>query len=85
MTKRIDQLTPGTQVVLGFVGWGNTLTTDNATFVGVTGAGDDRRATFRSANTHSPRGSYEWDAYRYNGGWVYGTSAQRLRLLEVRS
>jgi hypothetical protein len=56
MTKRIDQLTPGTQVVLGFVGWGNTLTTDEATFVGVTGAGDARRATFRSANAYSPPG-----------------------------
>lgn len=27
--------------------------------------------------------SYTWEAYRYNGRWSYGSSAQRLSLVEV--
>lgn len=83
---RIDSLEPGAKVRLKFCGSGwNAEHDEDAVFVGVTGEGNDRRATFRSLDqrTYEDRVEYEWDAYRYNGRWAYGSSAETLRLLAV--
>jgi hypothetical protein len=76
-TPRIDKLAPGTGVVLSFAG----KYTESALFVGITGTGDQREADFVSIN-NSGR-VYEWSAYRYNGSWAYGSSAERLSLVFV--
>lgn len=75
MARRIDSLKAGDKVRLEFCGsrtLGNSAYTDDCIFEGITGSGDDRRAIFG-----------DWEAYRYNGGWAYGSSAERLRVLEV--
>lgn len=79
---RIDQLTPGTNVTLGF-----THGEEPAEFVGITGAGEDRRATFISRFDTPLDGamSMQWGAYRHNGRWVYSTSAEPLRLLAIEA
>ena len=75
---RIDQLTPGSYVTLRF-GTKATGYTEPARFVGIVGTGDDREATFRSAN---PDGTtYEWGAYRHAGRWAYGSGADYLSLV----
>lgn len=80
MARRIDSLAIGTKVLLEFTGsMGNSGYTETMIFKGIEGEGDKRRATF--ADVYDA--SNEWQAYRYNGGWAYGTSADRLRLLEV--
>lgn len=77
-SPRIDKLPALAKVLLDFCdGRGE----DEAVFVGVVGEGDDRRARFLS--TDSEGGAYEWEAYRYGGRWAWGTSADRLRVLEV--
>lgn len=90
---RIDKLTPGDFVELEFCGsgsLGNNAYDGKAVFLGIIGEGDDRTAKFAQSED-SPRGfeqfvrMYEWEAYRYNGHWAYGTSAERLRLLRVLS
>lgn len=73
---RIDQLTPGTRVLLGF-SYGD----EPATFVGITGQGDDRLATFDSDRGDGT--SYRWSAYRAGGRWAYGSSCERLTLEAV--
>jgi hypothetical protein len=70
--KRIDQLTPGSIVMLAYADG-----TDRALFRGITGTGNDRYAQFTDSN------GTEWDAYRFRGGWAYGSSGQRLRLVQV--
>lgn len=82
MAKRIDSLTPDTEVTLRFHHRGNSYD-EAATFLGISGEGDDRRARFRSADTETLTAgrTYEWEAYRYNGHWAYGTSADRLSLV----
>lgn len=90
MAKRIDSLTPGTRVRLKFCaeyqGKGGEHE-DDAVFVKLEGTGDDRRATFRTydeqTRERTGREFYEWDAYRFNGRWAYGTSAETLRLVAV--
>jgi len=86
--KRIDSLEPETKVRLKFCAefqGKDSAYEEDAVFVGVTGEGNDRRATFRSLDqrTYEDRVEYEWDAYRYNGRWAYGSSAETLRLLAV--
>lgn len=75
---RIDSLTPGSFVTLRFNG--ATDHTEQATFVRVKGEKQDRRAVFYSVGRN---GGYEWEAYRFNGGWAYGSSAERLSLVNV--
>lgn len=85
---RIDKLASGAFVTLDCAG----RYEQRALFVGIVGEGDARRARFVS-NSHGAgngnvlredaTGYYEWEAYRYNGGWAFGTSAERLRVLEV--
>lgn len=77
MARRIDSLNVGDKVRLEFCGsrsLGNDPYTDDCVFEGIVGEGDARRAVFG-----------DWEAYRYNGGWAYGSSAERLRVLEVLS
>lgn len=82
---RIDKLEKGTFVTLDF----NDRYQEDAVFLGIVGEGDDRRARFAQAGAShaaSANGCYrmtEWEAYRYNGGWAFGTSAERLRLVGV--
>lgn len=78
---RIDQLEPGTKVTLRFGGsFGNHTHLDESYFVEIKGSGEDRRAVFsftEKVDEHST-----WEAYRYNGRWAYGSSADRLSLVE---
>lgn len=76
--KRIDSLEPGTLVHLRF---GRELQGDGAeieaaVFMGIDGTGEERRAWFNQSG-------FEWGAYRYEGRWVYGSSAESLRLVEI--
>lgn len=71
MAQRIDNLEPGTEVTLFFHGEQDS---EPAVFLGLKGEGDSRHAKFRSEHG-------EWEAYRYNGRWAYGTGADRLQLL----
>jgi hypothetical protein len=87
ITMRIDQLQPGTEVTLRFHGsLGNVTQDEPAVFGGITGEGDERRAHFTSVekNADDVAETYEWEAYRYSGRWAYGTSADRLQLVEVK-
>lgn len=80
MARRIDSLTAGDTVRLQFDGsMGNETYTETMIFVGIKGEGEKRRAIFTDEYQHDA----EWEAYRYNGHWAYGTGADRLRLLEV--
>jgi hypothetical protein len=81
----IEALSPGERVRLRFCGspdWGSAHT-DTATFLDLTGTGDDRRARFESRDQDGRL--YEWEAYIFEGDWAYGTSAERLMLLEDSS
>jgi hypothetical protein len=88
--KRIDSLKPGTPVRLKFCAefqGKDQAYEEDAVFVALTGEGNDRRATFGSPDQRVPgedRVWYQWDAYRYKGRWVYGSSAETLRLVEVK-
>lgn len=73
---RIDSLVPGTEVTLDFGHY-----TETAKFLSLRGGGVERTASFKSTDTDGRE--YEWEAYRYQGHWVYGTSADRLRLVKV--
>jgi hypothetical protein len=87
--KRIDNLKSGSLVVLRFHGsMGNSTHDEEATFVRIKGTGENRTAVFES-HTAAPNftglgNPWEWAAYRDGKrGWVYGTSAERLQLLEI--
>lgn len=75
-TIRIDKLIPDTEVTLRF-----THGDEWAKFVSVTGAGDERTASFLSHDFDDEL--YKWSAYRFKGHWTYGTSAEYLRLVSV--
>jgi hypothetical protein len=77
MALRIDKLTPGTSVVLDM-----GYEAENSVFLGIEGSGDKREARFLSVDKDGK--TYEWRAYRYNGHWAYGTSADYLRLDQIR-
>lgn len=79
MTNRIDRLTPGQEVILKFHGsksLGNEPHEETHTFLGIEGEGDERRAKFRYNDM-------EWEAYRYQGRWSYGTSAEKLSIVQA--
>lgn len=83
-TNRIDKLEPGQQVTLRFHG-PYAANDETVTFLGIEGTGDDRRARFFTRGTpltkSDPDDGYEWEAYRYNGTWAYGSSADRLSIV----
>lgn len=77
---RIDKLAPGTVVELAFHSRSRVTApwVQDCTFVDITGVGDERRATFVADDTGN------WDAYRFDGHWAWGSGADRLQLLNVR-
>jgi len=87
--KRIDSLQPETPVRLKFCAefqGKDAAYEEDAVFVKLEGSGNERRATFRTTDTSwSGEYTYEWRAYRFNGRWAYGSSAETLRLLEVKA
>lgn len=70
----IDGLEIGKNVCLSSAG-----TLWRAEFIGITGSGTERRATFKSWRADGIE--YVWDAYRYQGRWVCGSSADRLSVI----
>jgi hypothetical protein len=83
MARRIDSLKAGETVTLLFRGsksLGNEPYTDEVIFVGIKGEGEDRRAVFSTGPAAGKSG--EWEAYRYKGGWAYGSSAERLSIAQ---
>jgi hypothetical protein len=44
--------------------------------VRIEGEGDDKRAVFNDPEIG------EWEAYRWNGRWAYGSSCEPLRVIE---
>lgn len=82
---QIDRLIPFTMVVLRYDNHREPYT-EQATFIGVEGEGEDREATFHSPVETGPTASkdvYEWKAYRYKNRWVYGSSCDRLSVVGV--
>ena len=80
MAKRIDSLTAGETVNLKFHGsksLGNGSHVCEAIFVAINGEGEERRAEFDDADGYSS----SWEAYRFNGHWAYGSSAERLSVI----
>jgi hypothetical protein len=62
----------GQRLRVGYRGW---VPKHDDVFEGFEGEGEDRRAKFRSVEDGS-----KWEAYRYNGRWVVGSSADPARL-----
>jgi hypothetical protein len=82
MAIRIDKMIPGDIVTLDFcTNSKDSGNQERAMFVGHIGYGPDRRAEFACLDE---RGKvYEWEAYRYNGGWAYGSGAARLKVVSL--
>ena len=84
-TTSLDDLTGDNEikVLLLFCGsaqLGNEPYSEDAVYIGRSGDGEDARITFET-RAPQPVGTYRWEAYRFEGHWVYGTSAEELRLL----
>lgn len=75
--KRISAANVGRVLHLAFHS-PHAPTDEDHTLVKLEGKGDDARATFRDVS------GMEWQAYRFNGRWAYGSSANRLQVLEVK-
>lgn len=76
MGKRLDSIAVGEAVTVTFQGskiLGNDSYTLDLVVAGREGTGDDRRVTLDEAD-----GGAEFDVYRFQGRWAYGTSAERL-------
>ncbi len=81
---RIDKLAPLSTVTLAFAGNLGEPAQERAIFIGVFGEGDERRARFiqlSAASAVSGRPTFEWEAYRYQGRWAYGSGADRLSVV----
>jgi len=77
MAKRISSLQTGESVTLRFHGskkLGNETHDNAAAFVEIRETGDDAVAVFDLDGMLV-------EAYRFNGRWAYGTSAERLSLV----
>ena len=70
----IDELQTGSIVRLQFLHG-----IEQAACIAVTGEGEERRARFVSYDAWT--GLYGWEAYRFEGEWAYGTSADPLVVL----
>jgi hypothetical protein len=84
MNLSISHLTAGDKVTLEFSeecqGAGHAYR-EAATFVGIDGAGKSRLATFTTLDENG--NEYEWEAYRYDGAWRYGSAADALYLVSI--
>jgi hypothetical protein len=81
MSIRIDTLAPGARTKVLFVGnksAGNDPYQLDLTFDRIEGEGLTRRAFFTDSS------GLEIEAYRFNGQWSYGASAEPLRVLSVK-
>jgi hypothetical protein len=82
---RIDTLKQGVTVTLFFDStYGNQKREEDAVFLGIEGDGDDRHAKFLTLKENGDP-DYDWEAYRFEGHWAYGSSAERLVLVAVKS
>lgn len=78
--ERIDNLKPGTIVVLD-TGYDEP---ERAIFLGIDGEGDEREARFAQFLAGpGPARIQEWQAYRFNGRWAYGSGASALKLVDT--
>lgn len=78
MARSISNLRPGDKVTLIFHGsrsLGNEPYTDDVELLGFAGEGATQRAQF--GNPDYP-GQDEWEAYKFNGRWCYGASAEKV-------
>lgn len=79
----------GQEVELRFGGsreLGNPPYFEQVQFLRIEGSGEDRRAVFRSRTSRGAAvESFDWEAYRFEGRWVYGTSAEPLRVVALES
>lgn len=71
---RIDNMVRGCAYELSFPD-GDV---EHVLFSGITGDGEDREAWFVSLNWQG--NPHKWAAYRDRGRWVYGSSAERIRV-----
>lgn len=55
---------------------GQPIELEDVLLVKVEGEGDDQRATFLDNEIG------EWEAYRWNGRWAYGSSCEPLRVIK---
>lgn len=79
MARRISSMQAGEAVTLRFHTRSGHFD-EAAVFVGL--SEDGETATFRSASDNkSDDDTYDWDAYRFQGRWCYGSSAQRLSVV----
>ena len=76
MAIRLDKLTP-----LSIVEIEIKYGIEEVVFLGIDGEGDERKARFLSRN-HDGK-VYEWAAYRMDGRWAYGSSADRIKVIEA--
>jgi len=76
-TRQIARLTPGEACVLKFQ-TSNGAFTEDVKFVSL--SEDGQSAIFRSHDDDNAP-AYDWEAYRFQGRWCYGSSAQRLSLV----
>lgn len=89
-TYRIDKLTVGDIVTLRFYKNASTVMysdaprveDEKAVFVGIVGEGEERHAEFISSTSNG--GFFRWAAYRMNKSWRYGSSAERLSVVEIQ-
>jgi hypothetical protein len=80
--KRITSLELGEKVTVALhSNSGNDPWMVDCTFIDVTGTGDDARAFFTDGDTVE---GTPWELYRYNGGWVWGSSCDRASLVALR-
>lgn len=80
MAKSIAKLTEGEKYTFKFHGsrrLGNSPYEDDLYFQGVTGEGEDRRATL----SETVDGKDSFEIYIFNKRWSYGTSAERISVL----
>lgn len=77
---RIDKLTPNSKITLNFYAGSSVAFTEDVTFLRIEGEGAEREAVFHSVPAGKPADAYTWRAYRFQGRWAYGTSADRLSL-----
>jgi hypothetical protein len=85
---RMDKLEVGQIVTLAFhksasttMEKGGRVDYEEAVFMGIVGEGEDRHAEFISGDA---RHMYRWAAYRFQGRWAFGSSAERLSVVDVQ-